>query len=252
MLVEIQRPDTIIRYVHDSRAYENEGLNRRVESFVDSSKNILASGKEIYPQITHEILEELYNVRCEAIKALENEDFSEIFQEITSDFFGNKNQNMAILNENILFAFRCLQKVEKALSYKHKNDLEFQQFLKKDFESPTYSEIINTLFAIAHDNDSILTIRLLNATLYIEFVIIASYLIKDNLVIVTNQIINELSRIIANASHDYIAYAHELKYLSFKSSKNMNLISNVSEEFILEQKELAEAGIQDWASNLDK
>lgn len=255
MLLDIQRPDTFIRFMRDSLPKENILLRKRVENFMDSVKCIVISEKEIYPQITHEILEELYNIRVEVFPELSNnENFysGEIRDKAFKEILSFDNNGTAILAENISFSFRCFRKVERALLPQIQNLIEEQKSQGIKIEIPSYSEIINSLLAISHDKNSILTIRFINTTLYIEFVIISFYLINNKKVRVPETVIDQLCRIVADSTQDYLAYATELGFLNQYISENQNLKIKVTKKIIKEQKELAEVGFDDWAKNLDK
>lgn len=61
---------------------------------------------------------------------------------------------------------------------------------------------------------------------------------------------NELAFIISDAAQEYIAIAYEMGILSRNKSRSSILNQDFDDEFLDEQKNLADIGINDFALNL--
>jgi len=86
-----------------------------------------------------------------------------------------------------------------------------------------------------------------NASLHIEFVMLAAAIIKDEKIKVSDKTINELSFLVADAAQEYFALATEFGILKTKANQKSFSNQLFDKNFVKEQKTLADIGIEDLA-----
>jgi hypothetical protein len=164
-----------------------------------------------------------------------------------------ENKKMEILKENILFALRCNRRVIESLF----NDVKKSENLNIDFtQLPeiNYQQFLAYLtFAIPDNETAQKIVDLTNASLHIEFVMLATDIImRDKKIKASNKLINELSFLLADAAQEYSALATELGILKTKPKPQTFSNQLFDKGFVKEQKKLADIGIEDFASNFIK
>ena len=227
-------------------------LKKDIDKLSKEITNILNSSKKIQSQSV-DILAQLFNLRVKAIKWLSqdnNFNYLEMLSEVSNQIEEiGENRKMEILKDNILFALRCNRRVIESLfsageqsenlniDFTQLPDINYQQFLA------------SLAFAIPDDETAQKIADWTNASLHIEFVMLAADIIRDENIKVSDKSINELSFLVADAAQEYSALATEFGILKTKS--NQQLFSNqpFDKSFVNEQKTLADIGIEDFASN---
>jgi len=115
----------------------------------------------------------------------------------------------------------------------------------------TYNQFI-TAIALGIPDEAITQkiIDWTNSSLYIEYIAVAAFIIKDEKLNVPNRIINQLAFLVANAAQDYSAIAIELGILKMRSAQPSSSQFTFDKEFVLEQKNLADLGLDSYAAKL--
>ena len=172
-------------------------------------KTLILSGKKIRSQSVN-MLGQVFNLRIKALKWLSadtNFDYLEMFNDIFPQIEElRSNKKLEVLTDNILFALRCNQRVVESLI--NSSEFSSETFASKLGELPdiTYSQFIASLaFANLDDETTQKIMDWTNASLHIEFVLLATDIISDEKLKISDKTINELAFLIADAAQEYSA-----------------------------------------------
>jgi len=253
MLATIKNYDLICYQLRNNLYSQLDNpLKKDIDKLSKDITNILHSGKKIQFQSV-DILAQVFNLRVKAIKWLSQDcDFNylEMLTEVSNQIEEiGENKKMEILKENILFALRCNRRIIESLF----STGEQSENLNIDFNQLpdiSYQQLLASLaFAIPDDETAQKIVDWTNASLHIEFVMLAADIIRDEKIIVSDKSINELSFLVADAAQEYSALATEFGII--KKTANQQSLSNqpFDKAFVNEQKKLANIGIEDFASN---
>ena len=226
-------------------------LKAELAKLLDAIRDILVSGRSVKPGLD-ELLGQIFDLRLKAVKWLIREegfDFLEVLDEAISDLQKLKTDpKLGILIENILFALRWNRRVVTALS-QHPSMLS-KDIQNAEFPSVTYRQFLaSILMSIPDEKVAQKIIEWTNSSMYIEFSAICVSLISENDLKVSNKIIDEVASIAANAAQLYAALAVEFGLLGTRKPKSY-ILPAFDEEFVQEQRLLAEEGLDDYAENL--
>jgi len=229
-------------------------LRKDLNRLSNDIKTLIISREKIKAQSV-KMLSQVFNLRIKALKWLSadtNFDCLEMFKDIFPQIEElRSNKKLEILTDNILFALRCNQRVVESII----NSSEFSRDTLTSNISHlpdiTYPQFIASLaFANLDDETTQKIMDWTNSSLHIEFVLVATDIISDEKLKISDKTINELAFLIADAAQEYSALATELGIL--KSHSTRQSFSNLSfdNSFIKEQKQFADLGLDDFALNL--
>jgi hypothetical protein len=254
MIGNVKNYDLICYQLRNSLyAQLDNPLKKDLDTLSKDITDILKSGKEIQGQ-TMRVLAQIFDLRVKAIKWLSkanNFNYFEMLTEVSEQIkeMGD-NKKMEILRDNILFALRCNQRVIESLFHEiNQHSVEQSENPRFDFNQLpdiNYQQFLATLaYTIPDDEIAQKIADWTNASLHIEFVMLAADIIEDTKLNVSDKIINELSFLVADAAQEYAALATEFGIL--KSRMHHHSFSNQSfdKAFVNEQKALADIGIDD-------
>ena len=197
MLATIKNYDLICYQLRNNLYSQLDNpLKKDIDRLSKDITNILHSGKKIQFQSV-DILAQVFNLRVKAIKWLSQDcDFNylEMLTEVSNQIEEiGENKKMEILKENILFALRCNRRIIESLF----STGEQSENLNIDFNQLpdiSYQQLLASLaFAIPDDETAQKIVDWTNASLHIEFVMLAADIIRDEKIIVSDKSINELS-----------------------------------------------------------
>lgn len=221
------------------------------------AKAILPSGKKVQPQSV-DMLSQVFNLRIKALKWLADDsrsfgiDYLEMLNDIVPQIEEMKsNKKLEVLTENLLFALRCNQRVVESLVAT--SDFSTDNFASNISQLPeiTYQQFIASLaFANLDDETAQKIVDWTNASLHIEFVLVAADIIGDDNPKISDKTINELAFLVADAAQEYSALATELGILKTRSTRQSFSTLSFDNSFIKDQKKLADLGLDDFAANL--
>jgi len=224
-------------------------LKEELNRLSNDIKTLITSGKKVQGRFVP-MLSQVFNLRIKAIKWLAtgtNFNYLEILKDIVPQIEDLKtNKKMEVLTENLLFALRCNQRVAEAVIRTNEttNDTLTQ------LPEITYEQFIASLSIAIPDDETVQKfVHLTNTSLHIEFVMLAADIIGDDNLKVSDKTINELAFLVADAAQEYIAIATELGILKSRSSIPSFSTESFDNSFIKEQKQLADLGLDDFASN---
>jgi hypothetical protein len=253
MLAPAKNYDIICLQMRTYMPHLESSMKRELGKLLAEIKDGLTTNKKIKP-LLDSLLPRVFNFRIKAIKWLVEEgelDFSTMMDEIYPQLEElRQNPKLEILAENILFALRCNKKVVKALM--GSEDFSEEKFSTSVLELPTitYNQFLATLaYSIPDDETAQKIVDWINASLYIEFIILSAVITNDKKLKVSEKIINELSFLIADAAQEYSAIAMELGFLESHFKNKDSFSEKADKSFIKEQKYLADFGINDFAEN---
>ena len=144
---------------------------------------------------------------------------------------------------------RCNQRVAESLVGTTEFSSEAMTSNLSQLPEITYQQFIASLaFANLDDETTQKIVNWTNASLHIEFVLVATDIISDDNLKVSDKTIKDLAFLIADAAQEYSALATELGILKPRSTRQS--FSNMSFEnsFIKEQKQLADLGLDDFST----
>lgn len=234
--------------MNSSMKKEYSNLLKKLESILVESKSLKNDMNLFLPNV--------FNFRVKAIKWLLNEynlGFAEMideaylkFEEIQNDV---KLQNLV---ENILFALRCNKKVVNSI-IKNSEGFNEETISKSVTDLPTinYEQFLSSLAFIVPDDETAQNfLDWINASLYIEIITVSAILINEKKLNISSKKIDELAFIVADSAQEYSALAFEIGLLNHNESKVINQYQGFDNEYIKEQKYIANLGINDFAENL--
>ena len=229
-------------------------LKKDLNRLSNDIKTLIISGEKIKAQSTN-MLSQVFNLRIKALKWLSadtNFDYLEMFKDIFPQIEElRSNKKLEVLTDNILFALRCNQRVIESIM--NSNEFSADTFSSNLAELPdiTYSQFIASLaFANLDDEITQKIVDWTNSSLHIEFVLVATDIISDEKLKISDKTINELAFLIADAAQEYSALATELGILKSRSTKQSFSNLSFNNSFIKEQKQFADLGLNDFALNL--
>ncbi len=229
-------------------------LKKDLNRLSSDIKTLIISGEKIKAQSTN-ILSQVFNLRIKALKWLSadtNFDYLEMFKDIFPQIEElRSNKKLEVLTDNILFALRCNQRVAESI-------MNSNEFLPDTFTSNlaqlpdiTYPQFIASLaFANLDDKTTQKIVDWTNSSLHIEFVLVATDIISDEKLKISDKTINELAFLIADAAQEYSALATELGILKSRSTRQSFSNLSFDNSFIKEQKQFADLGLDDFTLNL--
>jgi hypothetical protein len=253
MLATAKNYDIICLQMRACLPHLEFSMKREFGKLLTEIKEGLTTKKKIKP-LLDTMLPRVFNFRIKAIKWLAEEgelDLSSIIDEMYPQLENlRQNPELEILAENILFAVRCNKRVVEAL-------IDSEEFTEEKISSNvielpaiTYGQFLATLaYGIPNDEAAQKIVDWVNASLYIEFIILSAVLINDEKLKVSEKIINELSFLIANAAQEYSAIATEIGLLKTHSDSQTLFSEQGDRSFLKEQKYLADLGLNDFAEN---
>jgi hypothetical protein len=231
-------------------------LKKDLNRLSNDIKALITSGEKIKTHSNNiNILSQVFNIRIKALKWL-NADTNFDYLEMVNEIFPQieelrSNKKLEILTDNILFALRCNRRVVESLI--KSGELSSSKFNSNlaDLPDITYQQFIASLaFANLDAETTQKIVNWTNASLQIEFVLVATDIIKDENLQISGKTINELAFLVADAAQEYSALAAELGIIKPFSSKQSFSGISFDNSFIMEQKQLADLGLEDFAENL--
>jgi hypothetical protein len=231
-------------------------LKKDLNRLSSDIKAIITSGKKVQAQSV-DMLSQVFNLRIKALKWLaddKNFDYLEMLKDIFPQIEELKsNRKLEVLTENLLFALRCNQRVVESLA--GTSEFSSNSFASNISQLPdiTYQQFIASLaFANLDDETAQKIVDWTNASLNIEFVLVAADIIGDDKLKISDKTINELAFLVADAAQEYSALAAELGILKTRSTRQSFSNLPFDNSFIKEQKKLADLGLDDFASTFSK
>jgi len=230
-------------------------LNKEVNELSNRIRLLLISGKEIERQLPIEMLSSIFDLRMKALKwfAEEQSDYFEMFKDIFSkkEEVGS-NPKLRVLIDNVLFALRCNQRVMEAIQIA--NNLSPKEIISTfaEYEEVTYQQFVAALsFANPVLDATWKILNFMNASLHIEFVLLATDLVGEEETFITDQTIHDLAFLVADAAQEYSALATELGIVKVRSERQLFSYQEIDSDFILEQRLLADQGLDDYGKTLE-
>ena len=229
-------------------------LKKDLNRLSNNIKTLIISGEKIKTQSVN-MLSQVFNLRIKALKWLSADtdfDYLEMFKAIFPQIEELKsNKKLEVLTDNILFALRCNQRVVESII--NSSEFSSETFTSNLGQLPdiTYPQFIASLaFANLDDETTQKIVDWTNASLHIEFVLVATDIISDEKLKISDKTINELAFLIADAAQEYSALATELGLLKSRSTRQSFSNLSFDNSFVKEQKQFADLGLDNFAVNL--
>lgn len=162
----------------------------------------------------------------------------------------------AVLKENLNFAFRVIKRSAKGLSLTNQEmSIDVAAKLLVDLTAKlSYREMIATLFIIVPDEVAETSINRFTASLHLDFAITLGLFYLQNNHLLSDTKVAELTTFIAHTAQRYGAYSRMMQPKKERRKYEV-LPDNLSAEervaFMEENYFLAEAGLEDWANNIE-
>ncbi len=214
-------------------------------ALVDSIKQVLTDGNNILHEFTR-LYPSVFALRLKGIAIVSDNksiDYTTLFTTVYEQTHElGINKSLEVLVENTLFALKCNKEFKDSLPVKKSPTPDQLKLTYDDFLLSINSQ--NTIELA----EKIIT--LIHLTLSIELVLFSLHIIDDAPTIVSEKTIDELASIVADAGQSLSSIAMELGIIKtpyYAGQELPDLAMEYDEEYIQEQKELAELGIADFA-----
>lgn len=255
MLATIKNYDLICYQLRNSLYSQPDNpLRKDIDQLSKEIADILDSNKKVQSQLTAPLLGQLFNLRVKAIQWL-TADTNFDYLQMLNDVFPKiekigENEKLEVLAENILFALRCNQRVAESMFSLSNNQSDNFNIDFSQLPEITYEQFLASLAYAIPDNEAAQKIvDWTNASLRIEFVMLAADIMSDDKLKASDKTINELSFLVADAAQEYSALATEFGILKIHSNRQSFARLSFDNSFIKEQKKLADAGLDEFATN---
>lgn len=252
MLATAKNYDVICLQMRNYLPQLETPIKKETTMFLNEVKAILSTGEAIKPHLD-KLIPRIFNFRIKALKWLSEDsgiDLLELIDEAYPQIEELKNNpKLAVLAENILFALRCNRKVVNAIY--SSGDITGENLTEHFSKAPaiTYEQFLGSLaFSIPDERAVQKLADWVNASLYIEFMVLAAIIIHEDGIKVPDKIINEMAYLVADAAQEYIAISTEIGLLKPRSVKHV-FGGAVDKQNLKEEKYLADSGLPDFAKN---
>ena len=224
------------------------------ENLLQSSRKILNSSNSL-KETLNKNLNEIFEFRLKAFNWLfaEGKNPLQIVDEVVQEFSKIATvSRLSNLFENVLFALRTNKRILDSLI----DGGEFSQQTIVHSAPLDYPIISLNQYAAAvalnvPDELAQKIVDWTTASLQIEFVVLATSMIAEEKINISDQKINELSDIVVDAAHEYSALAVELGVIKLKAGQSQTFPIIEDPNFVEEsKKKLANAGITDFSNTL--
>jgi hypothetical protein len=254
MLATARNLDILCLQLRNFYPMTDDPLRKDLDRLLSDIEYAITTAEDIKVSIDSTI-PKVFNLRIKGINWLFEQQKFDINLEFNDAYLQIEelklDSRLDVLSENLLFAIRTNKRVIDAL-------IISGEFSQSSFEQHapslpilTYNQFI-TAIALGIPDEAITQkiIDWTNSSLYIEYIAVAAFIIKDEKLNVPNRIINQLAFLVANAAQDYSAIAIELGILKMRSAQPSSSQFTFDKEFVLEQKNLADLGLDSYAAKL--
>jgi|GEM_PF-1226666 len=247
----------IICFQFRKQTYSDLGINplhKELNRLLDEMRSGLVKIKPIKKHIDKNI-SKIFNFRVKAIKwLLKNKAFG--FNDLYNDVYleiekYNAEPKLQILSENLLFALRCNRRVVNAIINSEDFTKENIEYQVPKLSTINYEQFVTSIaLGVPDDSTAQKIVDWTNSSLYIEYVALAASLIYDEKLPISPETINELASLVADAAQLYSAISTEMGLIKQRSQKFASLDMIIDENFMKEQKQIAEMDINDYGKSL--
>ncbi len=228
-------------YELKSHYMELEGsLQKDIDELTAKIKNALTSQSGTKEFTEASFLHQMSQLRTKAIEwfgtqqefdiSSANEELYEEIELLTND------KKLGVLAENIGFALRCQERVMKAI-LQNKDNPTLKSFENIEQTPLIFQEQLTDF---------------LRTSLALELCLIGAALITDENLEVSEHDIDQLAFSVADLTQNYWALASALGIIKSVSTEQSLIEGDFDEEFINEQKALADLGLGEYLENLPK
>ncbi len=252
MLATAKNYDVICLQMRNYLPMQENPMQQETICFTDKVKGIIACGAPIKPKLD-QFIPQLFNFRLLALRWLTQQPDIDILHFLDHAYPSievlQNSPRLAVLSENILFALRCNSRVIQNMVAGENTTSEK---LAEEFATApmsTYEQFFGALAMSIPDYSIFKVISdFSHASLYIEFILIAAVLINEEKLEVSDETINELAFLIADAAQEYTAIATQIGILPTRSKSLASNTFNTSVHSV-EDNLLSELGLADFALN---
>jgi hypothetical protein len=253
MFATAKNYDVICLQMRNYQSHLEPLMKKEVNRLLTEVRTLLASKKSTKANLDI-LLPRIFNFRIKAIKWLIEEDgfaLSSMMNEVYPQLEELRGDiKLQVLVENILFALRCNRRVVEALI--QTGELSDENFADSVSELPaiTYDQFLASLaYSLPDDESCQKIVNWVHSSLYIEFITLTLAVISEEKLSVSDQIINELAFLVADAAQEYSATATELGILKTPDHRQTAFTESIDKKLIKEQAFLSDLGIDDFAQN---
>ncbi len=256
MLGTAKNYDVICLQMRTYVSHSKSPLKQEMGKLTSEIKLALTSGKKVKPSLDA-MLSSIFNFRVKALRWLIKEggfNPQEIIDEVYPQLEELKgNPKLTILAENILFALRCNKRfLDSVISSTKNNEGNFELNISQ-LPDINYEQFITSIaMGVPDDITTQKIIDIMHSSLYIEFIILSAVIINEDKISVTDEVIDELAFLIADAAQEYSAIATELGIFKTHFPNNLSHSGSVDQSFKEEQQHLSELGLSDFIENFDR
>jgi hypothetical protein len=222
-----------------------EGLSGRIAQDLRGRKSITRLAKEyVQPLFQFRILAFIWLNEQEA-------GLKELFDQMQRDLQSRVPAEALLeLHENVKFALRISQKVVDGLLADASEDVSVRLKEAEKLVGKTYGELLLELQATAGPFYAHIK-EFMDTSLFLEFSLIAAYIVEDHKLDLGTRRIAELAEFVADQAQTYGAHAKMLnKYPDKRTRRVPREVFQDSDNYVQEQKALADAGLAIYLNTL--
>ncbi len=247
MVAAAKNYDVLCLQMRNYLPQQESPIQKETLRFLDGVRAIVSAGSPIQPRLDA-FIPEVFNFRLLALKWLCSQPDLDLQHLLDNAYQGFEsllgNPRLALLGENIMFAIRCNSRVTKHML----GDSNSEQLADEMGSMPeTYDRFWEALEAQSDNEAAIRAFKdFSNASLYIEFILLATCLIDEENILATDETIDELAFLVADAAQNYSALATLFGLVPAKSKMKQPGIVSGSANFD-EDQHLANLGLSDFS-----
>lgn len=255
MLAQAKNLDNICFQLRNNLYSEiDHPLKKELDAICQDIKATLLSAKTLKVLPTP-IIKSLFNLRFKALLWLSKEnnmDYLQMVEDVMQKLDEKQDhQELATLVENLRFSLRCCEIVVDSLTTNEASG-NFQEAFEKMPEI-TF-DMYFAILSMSYPDDK--TVQDLfdwtNASLNIEFGLLAVDIIKSENLKLSRKAIFDLEFLVANSAQEYYALAVGLGIVKLSNEYPSSPEIKYDKSFIKEQQALAELGLSEWSKNIGR
>ncbi len=253
MLATARNCDFICLQMRNHLPQMEPSIKKETTKFLNEVKEVVTLKGISIKEGLDKLLPRIFNFRLRSLEWLNGQaDFSflDAINEVSPQIDElRNNKSLRPLVDNLLFALRCNARVVKSIMLSSSSKSKSFPSEIPQFPRVTYEQFLASIaLGIPNDAEAQNIVDWVNASLYIEFIVVAAYIINEDGIKIQEKVVNEMAFIIADAAQEYIALAVELGIIS-TGNKGSSLGKVADKKTLREQKDLADLGLLDFVSN---
>lgn len=202
------------------------------------------------------ILDAIFNLRIKALKWFVNQgnfDYADMLKDVFHFVAGLKEKKeYQILAENLHFALQCNERLKDG--FRKDNNSSASDFYSaiKEMPSITYDQFLASISMAVSEEQAQFQLDFMNHSLQIEFVLLAADIIYNDQIKISKSRLVDLEFLVSDSAQEQYALAVQLGIVKFSEDEFTKNEFQLPNEFLTEQLNLAESGLEDYIKRIDE